>query len=71
MASELRYRPRPREVATFVYRDAQCADKEYALAAALLNDTSGTRSRGPWSHYDRADLHRHVLNDIYGHTLVA
>ena len=29
-----------REVATFVYRDAQCADKEYVLAAAIINDTS-------------------------------
>ena len=29
-----------REVATFVYRDAQCADKEYVLAAAVLNDTA-------------------------------
>lgn len=29
-----------REVATFVYRDAQCADEEYVLAAAVINDTS-------------------------------
>merc|ERR1712232_102347 len=29
-----------REVATFVYRDAQCADPEYVLPAALINDTS-------------------------------
>lgn len=29
-----------REVATFVYRDAQSADKEYVLAAAVLNDST-------------------------------
>jgi hypothetical protein len=29
-----------REVVTFVYRDAQCADKEYRLAATILNDSS-------------------------------
>lgn len=28
------------EVATFVYRDAQLADPEYVLAAAILNDTN-------------------------------
>merc|ERR1711957_86699 len=28
-----------RDVATFVYRDAQCADMEYVLAAGIVNDT--------------------------------
>ena len=71
-----------REVATFVYRDAQGADKEYVLAAAILNDTTKdhwflrqngticTRS-GQWPNARQFNFSVAAVRDYYVNVMVA
>ena len=71
-----------REVATFVYRDAQCVDKEYRLDAILLNDSNKDhwflrqngivcRRHGQWPNQPQFNFSVPAVRDYYINVIIA